>query len=236
MRAVFIVPALAASLISGAASAAHTIVNGSFESTPTPVNGFTVFGNGANIGGWIVTGDTSNAVLSIDTGYQEAGVAFPAQDGRVHLDLTGAGNTGANGVYQDVATVSGRTYEVTFWLGNATGDGTGNSGAYVLSSSLNLAITGAGATNYVNGTVTAGTVNWGQYTRRFTATGATTRLQFTNTTPVGDNFTGLDNVSLAAVPEPASWGLMILGFGLVGGAMRRRSAGAGRSRASLRYV
>lgn len=31
----------------------------------------------------------------------------------------------------------------------------------------------------------------------------------------------LDNVSLA-VPEPATWGLMILGFGLVGASMRRR--------------
>ena len=33
----------------------------------------------------------------------------------------------------------------------------------------------------------------------------------------------LDNVSVtAAVPEPATWALMILGFGAVGGAMRRR--------------
>lgn len=40
----------------------------------------------------------------------------------------------------------------------------------------------------------------------------------------------LDNVSLSmasapvggAVPEPATWGMMILGFGVVGGAMRRR--------------
>ncbi|MEG3125549.1 PEPxxWA-CTERM sorting domain-containing protein [Sphingomonas sp. GB1N7] len=35
----------------------------------------------------------------------------------------------------------------------------------------------------------------------------------------------LDNVrfNVAAVPEPATWGMMILGFGLMGGAMRRRS-------------
>ena len=30
--------------------------------------------------------------------------------------------------------------------------------------------------------------------------------------------------SLSAVPEPAAWGMMILGFGLVGGVLRRRSA------------
>lgn len=34
-----------------------------------------------------------------------------------------------------------------------------------------------------------------------------------------------DNATLAAVPEPATWAVMILGFGLAGGAMRRRRAG-----------
>lgn len=36
----------------------------------------------------------------------------------------------------------------------------------------------------------------------------------------------IDNVTFSgAVPEPATWAMMILGFGLVGAAMRRRSAG-----------
>ena len=34
------------------------------------------------------------------------------------------------------------------------------------------------------------------------------------------------NVTLTAVPEPASWALMIAGFGLVGVAARRRAAAA----------
>jgi hypothetical protein len=33
-------------------------------------------------------------------------------------------------------------------------------------------------------------------------------------------------LTAGAVPEPATWGLMILGFGVIGGAMRRRRAGA----------
>jgi hypothetical protein len=36
------------------------------------------------------------------------------------------------------------------------------------------------------------------------------------------SYTG--DFTLAGVPEPATWGLMILGFGAVGGAMRRRQA------------
>ena len=38
------------------------------------------------------------------------------------------------------------------------------------------------------------------------------------------NGTGIDNLLIAAVPEPASWGLMIIGFGALGYALRRRSA------------
>ena len=40
----------------------------------------------------------------------------------------------------------------------------------------------------------------------------------------------LDNLNLAGVPEPATWALMILGFGAVGGAMRRRT------KASVRFA
>lgn len=47
-------------------------------------------------------------------------------------------------------------------------------------------------------------------------TGAATRLGTTN---------GLRNIAVAgtAVPEPATWGMMIAGFGLIGGTLRRRS-------------
>lgn len=37
---------------------------------------------------------------------------------------------------------------------------------------------------------------------------------------------GLDNLVFAAVPEPATWAMMIAGFGLIGGAMRRRTSRA----------
>lgn len=56
-------------------------------------------------------------------------------------------------------------------------------------------------------------------------------LGFNNVTSVtfsSANYTsnGLDNVvlSAAAVPEPASWALLMVGFGLTGAALRRRSA------------
>ena len=42
----------------------------------------------------------------------------------------------------------------------------------------------------------------------------------------GNDYSGnirIDSALAAGVPEPATWGLMILGFGMVGGAMRRRA-------------
>ncbi|RYD27570.1 MAG: PEP-CTERM sorting domain-containing protein [Lysobacteraceae bacterium] len=33
----------------------------------------------------------------------------------------------------------------------------------------------------------------------------------------------ISTAQIAAVPEPMTWSLMILGFGLIGGTMRRRS-------------
>lgn len=39
----------------------------------------------------------------------------------------------------------------------------------------------------------------------------------------GGSYAGTFNFGTAAVPEPAAWGMMIVGFGLVGAAMRRRT-------------
>ncbi|MFM9827641.1 MAG: PEPxxWA-CTERM sorting domain-containing protein [Sphingomonas sp.] len=40
-----------------------------------------------------------------------------------------------------------------------------------------------------------------------------------------------DPAPIAAIPEPATWAMMIVGFGLVGGALRRRSATGGLAKA-----
>lgn len=58
--------------------------------------------------------------------------------------------------------------------------------------------------------------------------GATSDTAFTSITLTGgNNFTNFDNLTLAtavsgAVPEPATWAMMIGGFGLAGVAVRRR--------------
>ena len=61
----------------------------------------------------------------------------------------------------------------------------------------------------------------GIYTLTFTGAdaAAVTGLTFSSTQAAFE----FDNVNVAAVPEPASWAMMIGGFGLVGGAARSRS-------------
>lgn len=220
---------LSAIALTPAASAA-SIVDGSFESAPVPNGGLLFYGAGSTIGGaggWTVFGDGVNAVLGINRNYTEAGVAFPAFDGLVHLDLTGGGNTGANGVFQDIATNVGQAYRLSFYLGNATGDGTGNSGVYILPSTIGLSIGGGAAESFVNAGITTGGINWTKVSKNFVADSTSTRISFINQTPTGDNFAGLDLVSISAVPEPSTWAMMILGIGLAGAALRRRRAQTG---------
>ncbi|MGL4543344.1 MAG: PEPxxWA-CTERM sorting domain-containing protein [Polymorphobacter sp.] len=47
-------------------------------------------------------------------------------------------------------------------------------------------------------------------------------LRFGSSQSTGYQQFGIDNVVLQAVPEPAAWALMITGFALTGGALRRR--------------
>jgi len=57
---------------------------------------------------------------------------------------------------------------------------------------------------------------------------ATVRYDITFDGPAGSNFNGTANLS--AVPEPATWGMMLLGFGAMGGLLRTRRRPAMRIR------
>ena len=203
------------------ASAQNLLVNGGFDADDVPDGGFKIYNAGDTIGGggWTVLGNGGNSGLNLSTTYAEPGVLFAAQSGPVSADLTAAGNTGfANGLSQTFATVAGRSYSLSFWVGNA--DGNGN---YTLPSSITASVGGVSLGTFTNAAITPGTTNWVQFTQRFVATGASTELVFGNATPGGDNFAGLDTVSVTNVPEPATWAMMIGGIGAAGGSLRTRA-------------
>lgn len=134
-------------------------------------------------------------------------------------------------IYQTLTGLTvGKQYDVSFnWAGaqqsGYSGTTTDNWTVYW----------GADLTHYVSqqtATVTDqshGFTGWMAQTFTFTATGTSQVLGFMATgTPNGQPpFALLDDVSVtdhiaAAVPEPASWAMMIAGFGLVGASLRKR--------------
>lgn len=82
--------------------------------------------------------------------------------------------------------------------------------------SKTLTLTGAQIFNGPTGTTLPVSSN-GRVTYDFGTAGKLAGIQFT----AGSTALGLDTIAGAA-PEPAAWVMMILGFGLVGGALRRR--------------
>ncbi len=121
------------------------------------------------------------------------------------------GPIGSNGgITQALATTSGQSYLISFDLQNLNG---GSNFYDVLFGGVSLfSASNSGAFGYTNFSTTA------------TATGASTLLAFNFRND--PSFFTLDNVSVTAVngavPEPATWAMMLIGFGAIGASMRRR--------------
>jgi hypothetical protein len=125
-----------------------------------------------------------------------------------YVDLDGSNNV--PGTLRTIASFAAGTYNLNFDLGgNARGDVDKTtvitlgdfSQSITLSSSASLA------------------------TQSFTFTTTGGQLSFTDLAGGNPNIGNiLDNVSLSAAPEPATWAMMLVGFGGMGAAMRRRRA------------
>ncbi len=227
-----------ASGIPSYANSINLLVNGSFE-TPLIPAGSTCgvygdcfgFHNGVagndNIGGWQLIGKggvdsngvaipgAPSTIMQLGYNYMETDNAtglplyFHPQDGSQSVDLTGEGNQGTtNGIKQAVNTQIGVVYSLTFWFGNQTSTAPGYTGPAALA----LYVDGAAIGSYGGSGSAVEDVSWTRYRYQFTASSAQTVIAFLNDTPYGNNFAGLDNVSLTAVPEPASFALLSIGM------------------------
>lgn len=69
-----------------------------------------------------------------------------------------------------------------------------------------------------------GFIPWQMETMYFTATSTSQTLSLlSHGTPIGQPpFALLDGLNMEAVPEPTTWAMMLIGFGLIGGVMRSR--------------
>ncbi|WP_293906757.1 PEPxxWA-CTERM sorting domain-containing protein [Phenylobacterium sp.] len=186
--------------LAGSAGAAELVAGGDFES---------------GLGAFGVTGNThTNTAAAYGPCCGVTG-SEPSLSSN-HFVAFGDGNTsGLNALSQTFATVVGQMYSLTF-----------NAGAFGGGTNL-LNVSAGGVSNSY--TVTANNnadTTFGSYGFSFVGTGAD-KVTFAVTTVADNTDAILDNVSVtgpavAGVPEPASWAMMILGFGSAGVVLRRR--------------
>lgn len=191
------------------AAQATSIINGDFETGPFGVtpSGFTV-----SPGSEIVAVQGSDYIPC-------CGVTGTTAELANHFAAFGGGNLpNSSTLSQTFATVEGGRYKVSFDFG-VLGGGAQTIFANAYADGGNSLLGSFSATRSANNNLST---TFGRYSFDFIGATSSTRLTF-NTDPVTDSVDGiLDNVSVA-VPEPASWAMMIMGFAMVGAARRRRS-------------
>jgi len=202
-----------ASLTSTAAGAATNLIqNGSFEFGAASIDPFiTVNPGDTSINDWAVT------VPNVDY----IGNYWQAANGVRSIDLSGYFANGM--IQQTINTVPLQVYTLTYWVSANPDQALPNPrlGTVFISGNPTTAI------SYTLHGNTLSNMQWAKRYQQFTATAATTNIGFSGV-PNSNLAWGiaLDNVSVSAVPEPAIWTMMIVGFGMLGFAMRRRSESA----------
>src|SRR5215469_7120763 len=121
--------------------AQNLIQNGSFEMpmVPVPMDYEQFFvGVPPFIPNWSVVTNQGEMVLILNSSYTVPGLQFPSEDQYQWLDLTGSGsNTPTTGVQQTVTTMTGHTYQLSYWVGNISAGG-----AYGTTSTVKVSING----------------------------------------------------------------------------------------------
>ena len=202
--------ATAALLISTSASAAELIVNGGFEN-PTITDPCCSTVPPEALPGWTI--DTGNVNVVNGTFGSSAGNL--AKEGNQYLDLVGQGGIGS--LSQSFATVAGQMYTLNFAFSHNLFGGTPSASASFLVGGLSGTV--------AHSTGSTSNLDWQSFVGNFTATGPTSTLKFTNLTGGSNEGIFLDAVSVqSAVPEPATWAMMLMGFAGIGFGMRRSRA------------
>lgn len=224
--------ALAASVLAATPAAANLLTNGSFEdrvvtAADTCAGAPWCVRSSTSTPGWTQFADGVDLIHNNYTQSPGFDVLIDASDGVNFLDMNQLAAIG--GISQVVSAAAGTIYnlslDTTAWAINARG---GTLGYELYDPASNTVLASGSYTDPTGGTWITRTLSAAAISNQIGV-----RIQTISAAQAGP---GLDNVVLlaspvaGAVPEPASWALLMLGFGVIGAGLRRRGPATPRIR------
>ncbi|MCK1636141.1 PEPxxWA-CTERM sorting domain-containing protein [Bradyrhizobium sp. 157] len=218
-RSIAILVAACAIIWTGPA-AAGLVLNGSFElGTFTGGNSLAqqIQPGESGLSGWTVS-DAPLTWYASGWNNNPQQIVLTPRTGNFGVNLAD-GTVNTIRISQTINLLAFQQYQLSFWVGNYSA----NNGP----AGLNVNITdGTSNTIPLSESVTAPSTNesstWIRFAFNFIADGTSNTISFNEVN--GPSYIGLDDVSIAAVPEPATWAMMILGFAAVGFMAYRRKS------------
>jgi len=196
---------------SGSLFAQNLITNGGFEMGAPGGVGF------GGMTGWAPVNETTAhynsgaAYTFLDDGSYSYQIAVSGpHSGNYMADFGSVGM--ATGIKQTIATTTGGTYDVSFWLAN-------DDGANPQKGSFTSILVTFGSATLIN-TNTQPEFGWTFYDYLVTASGPSSTLMFD--IQQDPSYYYLDDVSVNQVPEPASLALLCSGLGMGAGFIRKK--------------
>ena len=218
-----VIPVVACAITCTGPAAANIITNGGFElGTFTGGNSLAqqIQPGGGELSGWTISNAPATWYAS---GWSNNPQQIPLNPRTGNFGVSLAdGSVRTVNLSQTINLLPFQQYQLSFWVGNYSF----NNGP----AGVNVSITdGTSNTILLSENVTSplpsASSNWTRFAFNFIADGTSNTISFNELN--GPSYIGLDDVSIAAVPEPATWAMMIAGFAAVGlVAYRRRSRSA----------
>ncbi len=208
-------------------SYAQSIINGSFEDPAEATNSLTEI-TATGVPGWTgdsIGGATHEYVINGNIQDLQGRYYGTTPFGQQYLGLNAVANNSFRSIESQSVTnlTLGQAYELTVYIANL--DGATDPNISIVASN---GTTGSGAvlgTEIVEAPVStgpygAGTIDFVPETLDFTAASTSVTFSIGNQSRTGTM--GIDNVSLAAVPEPTTTATALLGAAALAGALFRR--------------